>query len=126
MGAAGDAALERVEVVDGVVRAGGPQVEVRPGIARPGGLVAVWPLTAVTAHTPLDALIAHWRAWGLPGLAPCDHETRWHGPHQHPAAVGRVLRLGLARAVVPGVAPPRETGVQAAIAGCQGPWQAQG
>jgi hypothetical protein len=37
-----------------------------------------------------------------------------------------VIRLGLARAVVPVVAPPRETGVQAAIEGCHGPWQAQG
>jgi hypothetical protein len=82
-------------------------------------------MTAVTAQTTLDALIAPWRAWGLPVLAPCDHETRCQGPQQHPDAVGHVIRLGLAFAVVPVCAPPRETGVQAAIAGFHGQWPAK-
>jgi len=125
MVAAGDAELESVAVVAGVVLDGGPPVEVLTGISRHGGLVAAWPRTAVTAHTTRDALIAQWRAWGLPGLAQCDHDPRCHGPHQHPAAVGRVIRLGLALAVGPVFAPARETGFQAAIAGGNAPWQAK-
>lgn len=125
MVAAGDAELESFDVVEGLVIEGGPQVEVLTGISLHGGLVAAWPMTAVTAQTTLDALIEHWRAWGLPVFAQFDNDTRFQGPHQHPDAVGRVIRLCLALAVVPVFAPPRETGFQAAIEGFNGQWQAK-
>ena len=123
--AAREAELESFDVVEGVGIEGGPPVEVLTGISRHGGLVAAWPMTAVTAQTTLDALIEHWRVWGLPGFAQCDHDTRFQGPHQHPDAVGRVIRRCLALAVVPVFAPPRETGFQAAIEGCNAQWQAK-
>jgi hypothetical protein len=125
MVAAGDAELDRLDVVEGLVIEGGPQVEVLTGISLHGGLVAAWPMTAVTAQTTLDALIEPWRAWGLPGFAQFDHDTRFQGPHQQPNAVGRGSRLCLALAVVPVVAPPRETGFQAAIEGGNAQWQAK-
>jgi hypothetical protein len=125
MVAAGDAELDSLDVVEGLVIEGGPQVEVLTGISLHGGLVAAWPMTAVTAQTTLDALIEHWRAWGLPVFAQFDNDTRFQGPHQHPDAVGRVIRLCLALAVVPVFAPPRETGFQAAIEGFNAQWQAK-
>jgi hypothetical protein len=104
--AARDAELDSFDVVEGLVIEGGPQVEVLTGISLHGGLVAAWPMTAVTAQTTLDALIEHWRVWGLPEFAQFDNDTRFRGPHQHPDAVGRVIRLCLALAVVPVFAPP--------------------
>jgi Homeodomain-like domain len=125
MVAAGDAELDSFDVVEGLVIEGGPQVEVLTGISLHGGLVAAWPMTAVTAQTTLDALIEHWRTWGLPVFAQFDNDTRFQGPHQHADAVGRVIRLCLALAVVPVFAPPRETGFQAAIEGFNAQWQAK-
>lgn len=124
--AARDAEIDRVDVVEGLVMEGGPPVEVLTGISLHGGLVAAWPMPAVTAQTTLDALLEHWRAWGLPACAQFDHATRVQGPPQHPDAVGRVIRLCLALAVVPVFAPPRETGFHAAIEGFNAQWQAQG
>lgn len=125
MVAARQAELDSFDVVEGLVIEGGPQVEVLTGISLHGGLVAAWPMVAVTAQTTLDALIEHWRVWGLPGFAQFDNDTRFQGPHQHPDAVGRVIRLCLALAVVPVFAPPRETGFQAAIEGFNAQWQAK-
>lgn len=123
--AAQDAEIDSFDVVEGLVIEGGPQVEVLTGISLHGGLVAAWPMAAVTAQTTLDALLEHWRAWGLPAFAQFDNDTRFQGPHQHPDAVGRVIRLCLALEVVPVFAPPRETGFQAAIEGFNAQWQAK-
>jgi len=123
--AAQDAESDRVDVVEGLVIEGGIPVEVLTGIALHGGLVAAWPMPAVTAQTALDAMVEHGRTWGRPAFAQVEHDTRLQGPHQQPAAVGRVIRLCLALEVVPVFAPPRETGVQAAIDGCNAPWQAK-
>jgi Homeodomain-like domain len=123
--AAREAELDSFDVVEGLVIEGGPQVEVLTGISLHGGLVAAWPMAAVSAQTTLDALLEHWRTWGLPAFAQFDNDTRFQGPHQHPDAVGRVIRLCLALAVVPVFAPPRETGFQAAIEGFNAQWQAK-
>ena len=122
--AARDAEIDSFDVVAGLVIEGGPQVEVLTGIAVQGGLVAAWPMLAVTALATVDALVEHWRTWGLPAFAQFDHDTRFQGPHQHPDAVGRVIRLCLALDVVPVFAPPREMGFQAAIEGFNAQWQA--
>jgi hypothetical protein len=116
--AARAAEIDRVDVVAGLVIEGGPQVEVLTGIAVQGGLVAAWPMLAVTARATVDALVEHWHTWGLPAFAQFDNDTRFQGPHQYPDAVGRVIRLCLALDVVPVFAPPRETGFQAALEGC--------
>jgi hypothetical protein len=124
--AAARAEVDRVDSVAGLVIASGPQVEVLNVSSRHGGLVGSWPRPGVTATVVTEALLEHWRAWGLPTDAPCDHDTRFHGPHQHPDALGRVIRLGLSVEMVPVFAPPRETGFQAAIERYHGRWQAKG
>jgi hypothetical protein len=123
--AAQDAEIDSFDVVEGLVIEGGIHVEVLTGIALHGGLVAAWPMPTVTAQTALDAMVEHWRTWGLPASAQFDNDTRFQGPHQHPDAVGRVIRLCLALDVVPVFAPPRETGFQAAIEGFNAQWQAK-
>jgi hypothetical protein len=82
-------------------------------------------MSTVTAQTALEAMVEHGRTWGLPALAQFDIATRCQGPHQHPSAVGRVIQRCLALEVVPVFATPRETGFQAAIAGCNAQWQAK-
>lgn len=71
------------------------------------------------------ARCGRWRAWGLPTYAQFDNDTRFQGPHQHPDAIGSVIRMCLSLAVVPVFAPPREMGFQAAIESYNGRWQAK-
>jgi hypothetical protein len=119
------AELDSFDVVEGLVIKDGPQVEVLNGVSLHGGLTASWPSTAITAHLTVEALIAHWRAFGLPTYAQFDNDTRFQGPHQHPDVIGRVMRLCLSLEVTPVFAPPRETGFQAAIESYNGRWQAK-
>jgi hypothetical protein len=123
--AASRAELDSVDVVEGLVIAGGPQVEVLNVISLHGGLVGSWPRPAITATVVTEALLEHWQAGGLPTSAQFDNDTRFQGPHQHPDAIGRVIRLCLSLEIVPVFAPPRETGFQAAIESYNGRWQAK-
>jgi hypothetical protein len=89
--------LDSVDVVEGLVIKGGPQVEVRNAVALQGGLVASWPRgERVTAKFVVECLVEHWRQFGLPGYAQFDYDTVFQGPHVHPDVVGRVSRLCLA------------------------------
>jgi hypothetical protein len=124
-GAAARAEVASVDIVEGLVIASGPQVEVRNVISLHGGLVGSWPRPGVTATVVTEALLEHWRAWGLPTSAQFANDTRVQGPHQHPDALGRVIRLCLSLEIVPVFAPPREMGFQAVIASYHGRWQAK-
>ena len=117
--------LDEFDIVCGLVIKDGPEVEVLTAIALHGGVIGAWPDTAQTAATARAALVAHWRAWGLPAYAQFDNDTRFQGPHQHPDVIGSVSRLCLSLGVVPVFAPPRETGFQAAIESLNGRWQAK-
>ena len=73
--------LDSVDVVEGLVITGGPQVEVLNAVSLHGGLVASWPVPAsVTAKLVVGCLIAHWREFGLPGYAQFDNDTIFQGP----------------------------------------------
>jgi hypothetical protein len=118
--------LDSVDVVEGLVIKGGPQVEVLNGVSLHGGLVASWPRgESVTAKFVVECLVEHWREFGLPGYAQFDNDTIFQGPHTHPDVVGRVSRLCLGLGVVPVFVPPREPGFQAAIENYNGSWQAK-
>jgi len=118
--------LDSVDVVEGLVIKGGPQVEVLNAVSLHGGLVASWPVQAsVTAKLVADCLVEHWRAFGLPGYAQFDNDTIFQGTHAHPDAVGRVSRLCLGLGVIPVFVPPREPGFQAAMEDYNGSWQAK-
>jgi hypothetical protein len=118
--------LDSVDIVEGLVIRGGPQVEVLNGISLHGGLVASWPRgESITAKFVVECLVEHWRQFGLPGYAQFDNDTVFQGPHVHPDVVGRVSRLCLGLGVVPVFVPPREPGFQAAIENYNGSWQAR-
>jgi hypothetical protein len=118
--------LDSFDVVEGLVLADGPRVEVLNGVSLHGGLVVSWPqAAALTAKGVVNDLIEHWRAWGLPAYAQFDNDTLFHGPSRYADTVGRVIRLCLSLGVVPVFVPPRETGFQAAIEGYNGWWQAK-
>jgi hypothetical protein len=118
--------LDSIDVVEGLVIKGGPQVEVLNGVSLHGGLVASWPRgESVTATFVVECLVEHWREFGLPGYAQFDNDTIFQGPHNHPDVVGRVSRLCLGLGVVPVFVPPREPGFQAAIENYNGSWQAK-
>ncbi len=123
--AASRAELDSFDIVEGLVIKGGTEVEVLNGISLHGGLVASWPGPPVRARTVVEALVAHWRQFGLPAYAQFDNDTRFQGAHQFPDTVGRVTRLCLSLGVVPVFAPPRETGFQAAVESYNGRWQAK-
>jgi transposase-like protein len=116
--------LDSVDVVEGLVIKGGPQVEVLNAVSLHGGLVASWPRgESVTAKFVVECLLEHWRQFGLPGYAQFDNDTIFQGPHVHPDVIGRVTRLCLGLGVVPVFVPPREPGFQAAIEQYNGSWQ---
>jgi leucine-zipper of insertion element IS481 len=120
--AARQAEVDSIDVVEGLVIKGGPEVVVLTAISVHGGLSAAWPATAVSARSTVDALTAHWREVGLPAYAQFDNDPRFQGPHQHTDVVGRVMRLCLSLAIVPVFAPPRESGFQASIESFNGRW----
>jgi transposase-like protein len=117
--------LDSFDIVEGLVIQGGYGVEVLNGISLHGGLVASWPRAKITAKTVLDALVEHWRQFGLPDYAQFDNDTVFQGPHAHPDTVGRVSRLCLSLGITVVFTPPRETGFQAAIESYNGRWQAK-
>jgi len=122
--AAGQAELDSIDIVEGLVIQDGPQVEVLNAISLHGGLPASWPVESpVTSALTVSSLVEHWRAVGLPGYAQFDNDMIFHGTHRYPDALGRVLRLCLSLGVVPVLVPPRETGFQAMIESYNGWWQ---
>ena len=123
--AARHAELDSFDIVEGLVIEGGTEVEVLNGISLHGGLVASWPGPPVRAKAVVEALIDHWRHFGLPAYAQFDNDTRFQGPHHFEDTVGRVTRLCLSLGIVPVFTPPRETGFQAAVESYNGRWQAK-
>jgi hypothetical protein len=124
--AAAQAELDSIDIVEGLVIKGGPEVEVLNGVSLHGGLVVSWPVVSpVTAEMTVQSLIAHWRDVGLPGYAQFDNDPIFHGTPRYPDALGRVIRLCLSLKVTPVLVPPRETGFQAMIESYNGWWQAR-
>lgn len=122
---AGVAELDLFDFVEGLVIKGGPEIEVLNVVSLHGGLVESWPTTGFTATLVRGALVKHWRAWGLPAYAQFDNDTRFTGPHTHPDTIGTVIKLCLSLGVVPVFVPPREHGMQNAVEGFNGRWQAK-
>jgi putative transposase len=124
--AAAGAELDQIDIVEGLVIKGGPQVEVLNCVSLHGGLVASWPVEApVTTDLTLASLVEHWREVGLPGYAQFDNDPIFQGTHRWPDALGRVIRLCLGLGVVPVFVPPAEMGFQAMIESYNGWWQAR-
>ena len=87
--------LDSFDVVEGLVIEGGIGVEVLNAVSLHGGLIASWPASTIFAHTVVQALIEHWRGFGLPAYAQFDNDTRFQGAHQFSDTIGRVIRLCL-------------------------------
>src|SRR5262245_1772221 len=105
----GQAELDQIDIVEGLVIKGGPQVEVLNCVALHGGLVASWPVEApVTTDLTLQALVGHWRSVGLPRYAQFDNDPIFQGTHRFADSLGRVIRLCLSLGVVPVFVPPAE------------------
>ena len=117
--------LDSFDIVEGLVIEGGIEVEVLNGISLHGGWIASWPEGPITAQRAAEALLEHWRAFGLPAYAQFDNDTRFQGAHPFPDSIGRVSRLCLSLQVTPVFAPPRETGFQAAVENFNGRWQSK-
>lgn len=117
--------LDSFDVVEGLVIEGGIGIEVLNVVSLHGGLIASWPDRTIFAHTVVQALVEHWRAFGLPAYVQFDNDTRFQGAHQFKDSIGRVIRLCLSLGVTAVFAPPRETGFQAAVESFNARWQAK-
>lgn len=115
--------LDSFDIIEDLVIEGGSDVNVLTGISLHGGLCVAWPRPQITAKFTVEALVAHWREWGLPAFVKFDNDTVFQGAHQHPDSFGRVTRMCLSLGVTPVFAPPRETGFQADIEAFNGRWQ---
>jgi len=119
----GQAELDAVDIVEGLVIRRGSEVQVLNTISLYGSLAASWPQSTVHTTDVLDCLSTHWRRFGAPHYAQFDNDTRFHGPHRHPDCLGRVVHLCLCLGVVPLFVPPQETGFQAKIESYNHLWQ---
>jgi putative transposase len=123
--AAGRAELDSFDIVEGLALEGGVRVEVLNAVSLRGGLPGAWPQRLVTAKTTVQALLQHWRDFGLPAYAQFDNDTIFQGSHSGRDSLGRVIRTCLQLGVTPVFAPPQEPGFQAAIENFNGRWQAK-
>jgi hypothetical protein len=117
--------LDSFDVIEGLVIEGGINVEVLNAISLHGGLIGSWPDRTIFARTTVQAMIEHWKVFGLPAYAQFDNDTRFQGAHQFRDTLGRVIRLCLSLGVTAVFAPPRETGFQAAVESLNARWQAK-
>ena len=123
--ASGRSELDSFDVVEGLIIEGGSEVRVLNGISLHGGLVASWPMSAISTPAVMNALAEHWRAFGLPSFAQFDNDTLFQGAHQFADSIGRVIRFCLSLGVTPVFAPPLEMGFQAAVESFNARWQAK-
>jgi putative transposase len=119
------AELDEFDFVQGLAIRGQGDVEVLNVVSLHGGLVGSFPDAPYDTQLTIAAMLAHWRAVGLPDYAQFDNDNRFSGPHQYANSIGRVIRLCLSLGVVPVFAPPREHGLQNGIESYNGLWQAK-
>jgi putative transposase len=115
--------LDSFDIVAGLVIEGGQDVVVLNGMSLFGGLCCSWPEATITAKFTVEALLEHWREWGLPAYAKFDNDTVFQGAHQWPDSFGRVTRTCLSLGVTPVFAPPLQSGFQADMEAFNGRWQ---
>lgn len=123
--AASRAELDQFDFIEDLRIQGGPLIDVLTVVSLHGGLVGAWPRAPFSTQGVVECLVEHWRAFGAPTYAQFDNDTRFQGPHQHPGAIGRVIRLCLGLGIVPVFVPVAEQGFQAGIEGYNGLWQAK-
>jgi hypothetical protein len=122
---AGHAELDSFDTVEGLTFQGGMRIEVLNVVSLHGGWPGSWPQPLVTAKTAVEALVEHWREFGLPTYAQFDNDTVFQGSHHGQDSLGRVVRTCLQLGVTPVFAPPQESGFQAAVENFNGRWQAK-
>lgn len=123
--ARGESELDLFDVIEDLKIEGGSLLDVFTGVSLKGGLPGSWPLASASTVAILSCLTAHWQAYGRPGYAQFDNDTRFQGPHQHPDVFGRVVRFCLQLGVTPVFVPPREFGLQNAIENFNGLYTAK-
>ena len=121
--AQGRAELDSFDIVEGLALEGGIRLEVLNVVSLHGSLPGSWPQPLVTAQTAVEALLQHWREFGLPAYAQFDNDTIFQGSHHGRDSLGRVVRTCLRLGVTPVFVPPQESGFQAAIEAFNGRWQ---
>ena len=117
------AELDEFDFVEGLVIRGQGEIEVLNAVSLHGGLVESWPESGWNTDLALEAILGHWRRFGLPDYAQFDNDTRFQGPHQHRDVIGRVIKLCLSLGVVAVFAPVSEHGFQNGIENYNGKWQ---
>jgi hypothetical protein len=115
--------MDCFDVIEGLVLEGHGEIEVLTGKAFWAPYTHAWPTASVSTSFVLERLFDCWQHTGLPTYAQFDNDTRFQGPHNRPAVLGRVIRFCLALGVTPVFVPPRETGFQALIENFNNLWQ---
>ena len=123
--AAGRAEVDCFDFIEDLKIAEGPLINVLTAKSLHGALTDAWVLPQLSAKDSVSCLQARWQHDGLPAYAQFDNDTVFQGAHQFADTVGRVSRLCLALGVIPVFAPPVEHGMQNAIEGFNGLWQAK-
>ena len=121
--ARGKAELDSFDYIEGLTIRDGPRFNVLTGISLHGGLPAAFLAQRRNTTGACNALVRHWRRYGLPDYAQFDNDTIFQGAHQFTDAVGRVSRLCLGLGVDVVFSIPREHGPQNPVEGFNAKWQ---
>lgn len=119
------AEIDLVDAIEDLVIEGGTSVDVLTCVSLHGGLPGAWPGPTLTTKRTLEALLGHWKAFGLPTYAQFDNDPRFTGGHRYTGVLGRVMQMCLSLRVTPVFAPPYESGFQASIESLNARWQAK-
>ena len=117
--------LDSVDAIEDLTIEGGTQVDILTCVSLHGGLPGAWPGPTLTTNRILEALVAHWQAYGRPGYVQFDNDPRFLGGQRYPNNLGRLVQACVSLEIVPVFVPPRESGFQAAVEGFNGRWQAK-
>ena len=123
--AAGAAELDSLDVIEDLKLERGPLISVLTATSLHGRTVDAWPRLKIGAVEVVACLQARWHALGLPPYVQFDNDARFQGTHRFADSLGRVIRLCLALDVIPVFVPPLEFGLQNAIEGFNGLYQAK-
>lgn len=119
------AEVDSFDIIEGLGVGGRSRIEVLTVVSLHGGLPGAWPQGIVTSKAAVEAVLRHWRDFGLPRYVQFDNDPIFQGGHHGRDSIGRLMRICLSLGVIPVFAPPRESGFQAAIESFNGRWQAK-
>jgi hypothetical protein len=106
--------LDRFDIVEGLYLHGGQEIPLFNGISLHGSLLCSVAHRVITTEIVIDALMKHWREFGLPQCVQFDNDMVFQGTRKE-NAIGRVIRFCWSVGAIPIFTTPYRQGFQGKI-----------